>query len=252
MSAITASDNQVSLICAECKTRPCFFDPVKQTTHVFCGRRCARKATAKNPLCLNCGAAPKCFAPGSKQVILDFCSSACKKAAMAKGPCLLPMSPNDPKFNSVQNQFNASWNRTVQGIFKIIPEPKSYQAYKAYRASFAQRGQKPNEERRFHGTPRACNLGEGGNVTFCNQVTCTLCQLLQTGFKHPNRFTRSYDGLYFAVDSSISDSYIKSTTTPKAMILARIIEGQAGVDSKRPQDKYRVIPRQDGALPAYL
>jgi hypothetical protein len=39
-----------------------------------------------------------------------------------------------------------------------------------------------NENRRWHGTRRECNLGDKGNTTFCGSSTCSLCCIVKTSF----------------------------------------------------------------------
>ena len=48
---------------------------------------------------------------------------------------------------------------------------------------FRTRGRAPgNENRRWHGTKRECNIGEGGQVTYCASATCALCRILSSSF----------------------------------------------------------------------
>jgi hypothetical protein len=39
-----------------------------------------------------------------------------------------------------------------------------------------------NENRRWHGTRRECNLGDKGNATFCSSSSCSLCCIVKTSF----------------------------------------------------------------------
>ncbi|KAE8216745.1 hypothetical protein CF327_g115 [Tilletia walkeri] len=240
-------------LCANCSIRPRYTDPATKSQHAFCGRTCAKKAASKNPPCLLCQKAPKCFAPGSSKTMLDYCSDKCRKNASAKGPCLLPIPPSDPKFQSVSKQFNTTSAQKILAIYKIIMSMSVEQAYKAYRATIAQRNNgKPNQQRRFHGTVRRCTLGVAGNTTFCNDPQCRLCLILTGGFKHPTPFTRANAGVYFAVDSQYSLNYCANQASPRAMILAKIVEGQVGRDCLQPATNHRVLTTGAGALPAYL
>ena len=40
-----------------------------------------------------------------------------------------------------------------------------------------------NERRRFHGTKRACRLGDDGLTTLCGQYNCSLCSIILESFK---------------------------------------------------------------------
>lgn len=39
-----------------------------------------------------------------------------------------------------------------------------------------------NENRRWHGTRRECNLGDKGHTQFCNKPGCALCCIVRTSF----------------------------------------------------------------------
>jgi hypothetical protein len=39
-----------------------------------------------------------------------------------------------------------------------------------------------NENRRWHGTRRACNLGDKGHTQFCSSATCSLCSIIRNSF----------------------------------------------------------------------
>jgi len=39
-----------------------------------------------------------------------------------------------------------------------------------------------NENRRWHGTHRQCNLGDSGHTQFCSSTTCSLCCIVRTSF----------------------------------------------------------------------
>ncbi|CAD6975206.1 unnamed protein product [Tilletia controversa] len=242
-------------LCAKCSIRPRYLDPGTNRLHAFCGRTCASKAALKNPSCLFCSKAPKCFAPGSNKVVLDYCSKQCQQAAFNKGPCLLPIPPSDPKYESVRKQFNATSTATVHCIYQIVASLAVQRAYRTYRDAVAKRNNgKANEERRFHGTVRTCTLGIAGNTAFCNSSQCRLCLILKGGFKYPSPFTNS-NGLFFAVDSKYSVTYSSRGQVlgaQKAMILARIAEGQQGRDCTLPQANHRVFQTGDAAIPAYL
>lgn len=51
------------------------------------------------------------------------------------------------------------------------------------RGQFVSQGRSAgNENRRWHGTRRECNLGDKGNTTFCGSSTCSLCCIVKTSF----------------------------------------------------------------------
>jgi hypothetical protein len=113
----------------------------------------------------------------------------------------------------VAEQFKASWRHVgkvpppVRKVYKIFGTKTSLSQYDAYRyvlklsfsftrpycpalsAAVESRGQfvpagrsAGNENRRWHGTRRECNLGDPGNSQFCSSTTCSLCCIVRTSF----------------------------------------------------------------------
>ena len=51
------------------------------------------------------------------------------------------------------------------------------------RGNFVSKGKSPgNENRRWHGTQRKCNIGDKGVTNFCTDSGCSLCCILKTSF----------------------------------------------------------------------
>ena len=51
------------------------------------------------------------------------------------------------------------------------------------RGNFASLGKsRGNENRRWHGTRRRCNIGDKGVTTFCAHSRCALCSIIKTSF----------------------------------------------------------------------
>ncbi|KZT28139.1 hypothetical protein NEOLEDRAFT_1059572, partial [Neolentinus lepideus HHB14362 ss-1] len=96
-----------------------------------------------------------------------------------------------------------------------------------------------NQRRRFHGTKRACSLGDGGSTALCSFKECSLCGIIKTSFKvsvaglsnpwhrKPGRFGR---GIYTSATSSKANDYSKNLpsvrTGCKAMLLTKVIAGK--------------------------
>ncbi|EPQ53568.1 ADP-ribosylation [Gloeophyllum trabeum ATCC 11539] len=144
-----------------------------------------------------------------------------------------------------------------------------------------------NERRRFHGTKRACNLGDKGSTMLCSLPECSLCGIIKTSFKlslagtaHPwrRKAGRFGAGIYTSATSSKSNDYCKNLpsarSTCKAMLLTKVVAGNGEkltkTDARRtgPSPGYDSVPRllpfrylnydelvvydEHAAIPAYL
>ncbi|KAK6996513.1 PARP catalytic domain-containing protein [Favolaschia claudopus] len=207
-----------SATCDFCGARPKFFDG--QRTHPFCSKGCSKNAAAQNPI-LKPNAKGICHAPGCQKpahtnadgTTGSYCSLAhkilgeticlmCKQAAKLSGshfcstkngPMLLEVPAGHSTFKSVADQFKASWRHTgkscppVRRIYKIVATQTTLASYKAYqskmRGHFVASGRSPgNENRRWHGTRRECNLGDKGQTQFCASTNCPLCCIIKSSF----------------------------------------------------------------------
>ena len=76
------------------------------------------------------------------------------------------------------------------------------------RGNFAARGRsRGNENRRWHGTRRNCNIGDRGFTKFCTDPACSLCCILQSSFdlkyfKGATGWGRFGSGIYLSSTSS--------------------------------------------------
>ncbi|KAF9533936.1 hypothetical protein CPB83DRAFT_416293 [Crepidotus variabilis] len=107
---------------------------------------------------------------------------------------LLQLSSSDRRFQSVADQFKTSWRHPtpcpkVKYVYKIIFNNSMLAKYNAYKASVESRGnfaaagrQEGNENRRWHGTHRECNLGDRGQTKLCSSKTCSLCSILRNSY----------------------------------------------------------------------
>ncbi|KIO21985.1 hypothetical protein M407DRAFT_217386 [Tulasnella calospora MUT 4182] len=98
-----------------------------------------------------------------------------------------------------------------------------------------------NERRRWHGTTRACNIGDARRcyprprlLTCCGQSNCPLCCILWSSFRVDKSnssgrlFNRFGAGIYTSSTSSKADDYAESAVPSyyKAMLLAKVIVGR--------------------------
>jgi len=113
----------------------------------------------------------------------------------------------------VADQFKASWRHVgsscpaVRRVYKIIMPAAKLASYEAYRfvprlnivetqltgdhyrtqvesrGNFVAQGRSAgNENRRWHGTRRVCNLGDKGCTQFCSSSSCSLCSIIRNSF----------------------------------------------------------------------
>ncbi|KAG9010484.1 hypothetical protein FRB90_007797 [Tulasnella sp. 427] len=187
--------------------------------------------------CLMCRSTPKM--QGSQ-----FCGESCKKNAHTQAPLLLEVYNTDPKFSDIAKQFRSTWKDEGQippviRLYKIVNSQKVEDAYEDYKKSverngkFATRGMAPgNENRRWHGTVRKCNIGDSpANLMPCNFQDCFLCSILHTSYD-VKRSTLGWfgKGIYSTATSSGSNEYVGRTppgSNCRAMFLNRVVVGNA-------------------------
>ena len=116
--------------------------------------------------------------------------------------------------NPVEKQFKHTWRHKttcpeVKAVYKIVVTDASMTQYQQYlyewfpvvfglvlihwvscrsdnveaRGNFVSMGKsRGNENRRWHGTRRKCRLGDTGYQTFCADMECALCCIIQMSF----------------------------------------------------------------------
>ncbi|EIM82323.1 uncharacterized protein STEHIDRAFT_160871 [Stereum hirsutum FP-91666 SS1] len=243
-------------MCKMCKTRPAHSKGNK--TFAFCGKACAAKA------CKFCKAREK-HTDSKSGITLDYCGKKCAQkdrqvnANPSGRPGIAELAPGDPRYYSVANQFEDSWRHasqcpTIEKIYQIMGTSSSVDAYHKYRKSLEDNGhfrsknlEEGNEQRRWHGTKRACFLGDPGYTQLCSDASCSLCSIIRDSYDLDRigtahrwstfkpgssgwgRFGR---GLYTSSTSSKSDEpYIKNVgaalSSPyKAMLLNKVAVGR--------------------------
>ncbi|EIW84395.1 ADP-ribosylation [Coniophora puteana RWD-64-598 SS2] len=228
-----------SKLCTVCHARPKFGN------HNYCGKTCAHKASSnggsKHPVKDEC--LMRCGKPCCGK--FHFCGKKCATEAEKKAPTLLEIPKDHAAYKSVSHQFQATWKHgtpcpAVQRIYHVVSTSSAGKKYKDYRAAvegrgkFTQKGMaEGNESRRWHGTRRACKLGDNGHTTLCTSANCSLCAILRTSYMIKfvgsntgwGRFGR---GIYTSSTSSKSNDYVKNATasTSKAMLLNKVVVGK--------------------------
>ncbi|KAI5116798.1 hypothetical protein M0805_001800 [Coniferiporia weirii] len=240
-----------NLLCDNCGIKPKYFDGT--TFYPHCGKTCAQvyddPSGAKGPskfcslnhrklakeACLWCKKEPK------KQG--QFCSRACTQNAQLTSPSLLEVPEGHVVFEDVEKQFKNSWRDAtvtcpaVRKVYKVIISQASLDKYDAYRKSVEARGKflargipAGNENRRWHGTRRECNLGDPGNTQFCASPSCPLCCIIKTSFDVSKSGKGQFGvGIYTSSTSRKSDHFSKNVnfTSPlKAILLNKVVVGK--------------------------
>ncbi|KAG8990897.1 hypothetical protein FRB94_004829 [Tulasnella sp. JGI-2019a] len=186
---------------------------------------------------------------------MHFCGRTCDQRATRQAPLILRISENDRKFGDIADQFYKSWRHRgdkyprpdIHQIYKIIQSKELMDDYYAYRdfvedeGDFTQRGLAPgNERRRWHGTRRACNIGDDPRRTrLCDSDRCGVCGIIRTSFslsrvgttdRKNNSFERFGKGIYASSTSSKAHDYSKKTQVVPSqylsMLLTTVVAGE--------------------------
>jgi len=204
----------------------------------YCSHPCREKAVKQGlePACLFCKKYPRVDDKS------HFCGKACQAKATAAAPILLEVPITDPRFTDVAGQFKTAWKGTapnVVRVYKIILPQKLLDEYEAYkktveaRGNFSKRGMQPgNERRRWHGTARACTLGDDPNdLTPCTKTGCRVCAVVRSSYDVKFASGGLFGtGIYSSATSSKSNSYTSSPASKyKAMFLNRVVVGKGHI-----------------------
>lgn len=138
----------------------------------------------------------------------------------------------------VESQFRQKWLHggkcpQVRAIYKIVSAKANVERYERYlsvlliipdafslvdvhyfsnrietKGNFTSKGKsRGNENRRWHGTTRTCNIGDKGVTRFCSSPSCSLCCIMKSSFDlsffaKKTSFGRFGAGIYTSSTSS--------------------------------------------------
>ncbi|KAF9646701.1 ADP-ribosylation, partial [Thelephora ganbajun] len=170
----------------------------------------------------------------------------CGEYTKAIAPALVPVPTNNVTYHSVVNQFVQSWRHptccpNVQAIYKVVTRPEITDRYNVYRNVVEFRGgftamglTSGNQQRQWHGTNRACRVGDPHQTFLCYSPQCALCSIIRTSFdiarsKEKTGWGRFGNGIYTSSTSSKSNDYSKNIVPSpwKAVLLACVVVGKA-------------------------
>ncbi|KAI0794920.1 hypothetical protein C8Q75DRAFT_748043 [Abortiporus biennis] len=207
------------------------------------GHRVTAVATGEAEACLKCARFPKATI-NSK--LSDFCSIRCRDDTFGEAPCILEIDSSHAIFTSVVNQFNEQWRHldenpevpVVHKVWKIFASKPIVGQFDRYRLSVERRTslEGGNSIRRWHGTVRACNLGDEPHENgLCQDDICSLCCIIRTSFQlaqagKRTNFGRFGAGIYTSATSSKAHDYVaQSPTAPssyEAILLNDVVVGK--------------------------
>lgn len=175
------------------------------------------------------------------------------------------LGSTEADYSTVERQFYDGWKHPhkrkprIKTIFRIISPPSFHMPYYQHRSAFIYTCRNlsvvissrdrvcidlpdisshtfisPNEQFLFHGTDRACSLGEDpASTNLCMLPECHLCCIVRNSFDiskcgQKNKFRRFGTGIYATSVSSKADDYIQNINrlTPiRAVLLNRVVVG---------------------------
>ncbi|KAI0047871.1 hypothetical protein FA95DRAFT_1153694 [Auriscalpium vulgare] len=228
----------------ECSLKGCnkpVFVTASGTASRFCSNRHRINAVlfGEEEACLMCAKYPKAKID---ERLSEFCSKTCSTAAFAKAPMILQLPENHQMYKNVSAQFIDQWKHTTQKptiekIWKIISNSTANDKFARYQLAVERRTNldKGNSKRRWHGTIRACTLGNDEyDTTLCPETStsCSLCSIIRSSFQLAKfgartNFGRFGAGLYTSATSSKANDYVhEQCSSSKAMLLNDVVLGK--------------------------
>ncbi|PCH44629.1 ADP-ribosylation [Wolfiporia cocos MD-104 SS10] len=236
------------------------FKPTDGPPGSYCseGHRLEAVAKGQAEACLNCARWPKALVNGRTS---DFCSRRCGQQVINSAPIILKVDPNHESFRSVQMQFTQSWRHptakpTVIRIWKIFGDREHADRFARYKLAVERRTGLPNgnSSRRWHGTTRACQIGDDyslRNATICQSPACSVCSIIRTSFQNAHfgrrfNYGRFGSGIYTSATSSKSNDYVvnQGGSPYRALLLNDVVLG-------RTKKEYIDQPHYTEAPPGY-
>jgi len=206
----------------------------------FCSHRHRRDAVHAGlaDACLHCKEMPTVEIGGKQS---DFCSKRCSTAALSNAPTILEIPSGNSIYKDVVNQFSVQWKHptqkpTVVKVWRIYGDRSVLDRFSRYQLEVERRvGEKGgNTRRRFHGTIRACCLGDtSSDSALCTQHSCNMCRIIQSSFQlaragERTNFGRFGAGIYTSATSSKANDYYSGGASPnKAMLLNDVVMGKS-------------------------
>ncbi|KAK7682517.1 hypothetical protein QCA50_014317 [Cerrena zonata] len=169
---------------------------------------------------------------------------------------LVRVDEDSCRFNEISELFRRGWRHPekptpyLHAIYKIISPESNITPFLKYQSTvmttywwspFIRAG---SEALLFHGTNRACLLGETPeNVMPCKLPQCSLCFIIRESFDvrrcgNKNKFARFGKGIYTSACSSKADDYVKNiarSAKHHVLLLNRVAPGKTFASQQNAQ-----------------
>jgi len=222
-------------------TRPVFLNTRQREASEFCCNRHRLEAVASSQVegCVRCREWPKITI---QDKVSDFCGAVCRDAVQEQAPSILPLFSEDKDYGKVASQFLDGWRHPtavpkIHKIWKIYSRRDLRDQFEQYKLKLERKTDIDggNTKRRWHGTVRACNLGDDdAQDELCADTQCSLCHIIQSSFQvakfgQRTNFGRFGEGIYTSATSSKANDYVASLSsmTTRAMLLNYVVMGKA-------------------------
>jgi len=140
----------------------------------------------------------------------------------------------------VVKQFTDQWKHptqvpTVVRLWKIYGDRTVFDRFSRYQLEVERRTglEGGNTRRRFHGTIRACRLGDTPlDGAICREEACNMCRIIESSFQlaragERTNFGRFGEGIYTSATSSKANDYYGGSASPnRAMLLNDVVMGK--------------------------
>jgi len=209
------------------------------TATKFCSHRHRRAAVERGIMeaCLLCKEMPTVEVGGKQS---DFCSKHCSTVALGRAPTILEVPNGNAKYQDVVKQFTDQWKHqtpvpTVIRLWKIYGDRAVFDRFSRYQLDVERRSgiDGGNTRRRFHGTIRACCLGDTPlDGALCLDSNCNMCRIIESSFQlawvgQRTNFGRFGAGIYTSATSSKANDYSLGSASPnRAMLLNDVVMGK--------------------------
>ncbi|KAI0799817.1 ADP-ribosylation [Irpex lacteus] len=172
----------------------------------------------------------------------DYCSRKCGQESLKLAPAIFSINNNYETFKDVSKQFIDQWKHqtripNVLKVWRIIGLKTLHDDFSRYKLSIERSRNLAggNSKRRWHGTIRACRLGDDeSQKTLCVNLGCSLCRIIETSFRvaqsgKRTNYGRFGQGIYTSATSSKANDYVdeQGMSPYKCMLLNDVILGNA-------------------------
>ncbi|KIM28484.1 hypothetical protein M408DRAFT_142743 [Serendipita vermifera MAFF 305830] len=182
-----------------------------------------------------------------------YCGLRCVAISRNGAPKLVELPAAHYMFRRISDMFKEAWRHhttapTPQYIFVIVSTEENDRMYNAYKQGIesqrnflAQNLTEGNEQYRWYGTIRECNVGDPGRGVLCTSAHCSTCWVIRHSFD-VDRFGQdcgSGRGVYSSADSFTANRHSKTFNQSPwtAQLLTSVVVGglSTGYDKDGPK-----------------